>query len=90
MAITKKTKVFKSGNSWAVRLPSGFSFTAETVYITRDDATGAVTITEQPHASAWDAFFKLRDETLVPADYMADRPLNQPTVPGGIFDDWKE
>jgi antitoxin VapB len=90
MSITRQTRVFKSGNSWAVRLPAGFRFRSDVVYISRDDATGTVTISEQPGSAAWDAFFRLRDETDVPPDFLADRPLNQPARAGGIFDDWKE
>lgn len=90
MSFTKQTRVFKSGNSWAVRLPAEFRFKSDVVYITRDDATGTVTISERPVSAAWDTFFRLRDEADVPSDFLQDRALNAPLKPGGIFDDWKE
>lgn len=90
MSITRQTRVFKSGNSWAVRLPTGFRFNSDIVYITRDDSTGTVTISERPASAAWDAFFQLRDETVAPPDFLQERPLNRPEDGGGIFDDWKE
>jgi antitoxin VapB len=90
MTITRQTRVFKSGNSWAVRLPAEFRFRSDVVYITRDDATGTVTISERPLSAAWNAFFHLREASDVPPDFMEDRPLNRPAEPGGVFDDWKE
>ncbi|CAM3573185.1 AbrB family transcriptional regulator [Bordetella sputigena] len=90
MSITRQTRVFKSGNSWAVRLPAGFRFNSDIVYITRDDSTGTIMISERPISPAWDAFFKLRDETVVPADFLKERPLNSTGNSDGIFDDWKE
>ncbi len=33
----KKTKIFKSGNSLAIRLPKDYQINAEEVYITKQD-----------------------------------------------------
>ncbi len=59
----RKTKIFKSGNSWAVRLPQGFQFDFNEVEIfKRGDE---VIIREIPH-NLKDAFTLL---TKLPADF---------------------
>jgi hypothetical protein len=48
--------------------------------VTGDDpVTGA--------SNAWRDFFALRDQTAVPADFMNDRPLNEPLKPREFFED---
>ncbi len=76
MIKTRIAKLFKNGASQAVRLPVGFRFDGEEVYITRDDATGDVVLSKRPGAKTWNEFFDLLHSIDVPADFMQDRPLN--------------
>jgi antitoxin VapB len=87
MIETRVAKLFKNGASQAVRLPVEFRFEGGEVYITRDDATGDVVLSSRPGAKAWNEFFELLHAVDVPADFMADRPLNVLPQVRGIFDD---
>lgn len=87
MIETRIAKLFKNGASQAVRLPVEFRFEGDEVYVTRDDATGDVVLSNRPGAKAWNAFFELLHTTGVPADFMAERPLNASPQAQGIFDD---
>jgi antitoxin VapB len=84
---TRVAKLFKNGASQAVRLPAGFRFEGDKVYVTRDDATGDVVLSNRPGAKTWGEFFELLQEVDVPADFMAKRPLNVLPQEKGIFDD---
>ena len=75
---TKTAKLFVNGGSQAVRLPAEFRFDgAEEVYVRRDAVTGDVILSAKPTSNAWSDFFAFRDQAQVPADFMADRPLNE-------------
>jgi antitoxin VapB len=87
MIETRIAKLFKNGASQAVRLPAGFRFEGNEVYVTRDDSTGDVVLSHRPGASAWRGFFELMDAVDLPADFMAERPLNVMPQERGIFDD---
>lgn len=87
MIETRIAKLFKNGASQAVRLPSDFRFEGDEVYVTRDDATGDVVLSKRPGAKTWNEFFELLHEVDVPADFMAERPLNVLPQERGIFDD---
>lgn len=84
---TRIAKLFKNGASQAVRLPADFRFEGNEVYITRDDATGDVVLSNRPGARTWNAFFELLHEVAVPADFMAEHPLNALPQERGVFDD---
>jgi antitoxin VapB len=86
MLETRIAKLFKNGSSQAVRLPVEFRFEGDEVYVTRDDATGDVVLSNRPGAKTWNAFFELLHATDVPADFMAERPLNVLPQEQGIFD----
>ena len=45
---TAIAKVFRNGRSQAVRIPAEFRFKTDQVYIERDEATGAITLSENP------------------------------------------
>ena len=63
----KTAKIFMSGRSQAVRLPSEFRFEVDEVYIRRDETTGDVVLSARPGSSYRD-FMKLRDQCgLVPS-----------------------
>lgn len=84
---TRVAKLFKNGASQAVRLPAEFRFEGEEIFVTRDDATGDVVLSNRPGAKTWGAFFELLHAVDVPAEFMAERPLNVEPQTRGIFDD---
>ena len=59
MKKTQTAKLFKNGSSQAVRLPSDFRFNSHEVYISRDETTGDVVLSNRPDAGAWKDFFDL-------------------------------
>lgn len=87
MIETRIAKLFKNGASQAVRLPAEFRFEGEEVYVTRDDATGDVVLSNRPGAKTWSDFFELLRSVDVPTDFMAERPLNVAPREQGVFDD---
>ena len=46
--MNQKAKLFKCGQGQAVRLPEGFRFDSEYVYINRDKKTGNVILSQKP------------------------------------------
>jgi antitoxin VapB len=87
MSDTRIAKLFKNGASQAVRLPSEFRFEGDEVYVTRDDETGDVVLSNRPGAKNWGEFFELLHIIEDTTDFMADRPLNVLAQDHGIFDD---
>lgn len=87
MSDTRIAKLFKNGASQAVRLPSEFRFEGNEVFVTRDDATGDVVLSNRPGAKIWNEFFELVHTLDDTADYMSDRPLNVSAQEQGVFDD---
>ncbi len=82
----KTAKLFVNGGSQAVRLPAEFRFdaTAE-VYIRRDAVSGDLILSAKRTGHAWRDFFALRDQADRPADFLAERPLNEPLKARGVF-----
>jgi antitoxin VapB len=66
-----KAKLFMTGGSQAVRLPSEFRFEGTEVDIRRDPATGNVVLSK-PMAS-WDDYFSLVQSLHLPNDALAER-----------------
>ncbi len=87
MIETRVAKLFKNGASQAVRLPAEFRFEGNEVYVTRDDATGDVVLSNRPSIKTWSEFFELLHTVEVPDDFMADRPMNVLPADHGVFDD---
>lgn len=87
MIETRVAKLFRNGASQAVRLPIEFRFEGSEVYVSRDDATGDVVLSNRPGAKTWGDFFELLREVDVPADFMAERPMNTLPQASGVFDD---
>jgi antitoxin VapB len=87
MSNTRTAKLFKNGASQAVRLPAEFRFEGDEVYVTRDDRTGDVVLSNHPGARTWADFFDFLRSIDVPDDFMADRPMN--VLPHGrsVFDE---
>jgi antitoxin VapB len=87
MIETRIAKLFKNGASQAVRLPAEFRFEGDEVYVTRDDATGDVVLSNRPGVNTWSEFFELLRSIDVPADFLTERPLNVVMRESGVFDD---
>jgi antitoxin VapB len=83
----RTAKLFKNGRSQAVRLPAEFRFRGDEVYVTRNEATGDVVLSDRPGTKIWGDFFDLIHSLDVPPDFMADRPMNVPCQTSGVFDD---
>jgi antitoxin VapB len=84
---TRIAKLFRNGASQAVRLPAEFRFEGGDVYVTRDDASGDVVLSNRPGIKVWEAFFELLHTVDTPAEFMATRELNGLPQASGVFDD---
>ena len=71
MPQTRKSRVFMSGRSQAVRIPAEFRFTSDEVFVRRDPQTGDLILSQAP--STWNEVFNTLDEAQFPADFMAER-----------------
>jgi antitoxin VapB len=89
MLQTRRAKLFKNGASQAIRLPAEFRFNTEEVYITRDDETGDVVLSNHPGAKAWTVLFDLLRHTDCPVDFMRERPMNDNPLERSLFDEDK-
>lgn len=69
-----KAKVFRSGNSQAVRLPAEFRFDVDEVFIERDGDK----VILSPHPTSWDEFFASRVRPT--EDFMNERCDTPPQV----------
>ena len=87
MPETRTAKLFKNGASQAVRLPAEFRFDGDEVFATRDEITGDVVLSTRPGAGTWGEFFQLMRTIDVPADFMAERPMNIAPVERDVFGD---
>jgi antitoxin VapB len=86
MAKTRIAKLFKNGASQAVRLPAEFRFKGDKVYISRDEKTNNVILSEKPGAGVWEDFFEFMKTVDIPDDWMKDRPMNRiPTNDRTLF-----
>ena len=54
---------------------------------TRDGTSGDAVLAQRPGAKAWSDLFALLHSIEVPADFMAERPLNVAPKARGVFDD---
>ena len=91
MVQERKAKLFQNGGSQAVRLPADFRFEGEDVYVTRDEATGDVTLSARPRRDRWTEFIAYRDSLDLPDGdldiYMSERPMNRPVSRRSVFED---
>jgi antitoxin VapB len=67
-------KIFMTGRSQAVRIPTEFRFDVSEVYISRDELTGNVVLSARPNS--WSGLFDL-DASEVPADFMTEADRQQ-------------
>ena len=61
-------KIFMTGSSQAVRLPKQFRIDASEVWVSRNDATGEVTLQPKPKPDDLDGFFALLGAAPVGSD----------------------
>jgi antitoxin VapB len=85
MAQTMTAKLFRNGASQAVRLPAEFRFEGTEVFISRDEATGNVVLSERPGIREWEELFRELREIPETPEFMADRPMNQIPEERDIF-----
>ncbi len=85
MTETKIAKLFKNGASQAVRLPVEFRFDGDKVYISRNEVTGDVILSSCPGSNTWSDFFEFTRSIDVPADFMAERPMNIASQERNLF-----
>ena len=84
----KTAKLFANGGGQTVRLPAEFRFDAsDEVFIRRDTVTGDVILSARQTRNSWHDFFALRDQAEVPADFMNERPRNEPLKPRELLED---
>lgn len=91
MAAERKAKLFQNGGSQAVRLPADYRFDGDEVYVTRDEATGDVTLSTRPRHNVWKEYLAFRDSLDIPQEdldaYMDERPMNQPASWRNVFEE---
>ena len=70
MAEAKKARVFMSGRSQHVTIPSEYRFHSSEVSIRRDPRTGDIILSEGP--GSWEDVFAALDAAPVPDDFLSD------------------
>lgn len=66
-------KIFHSGHSQAVRLPKAFRLAGDEVWISKNEATGEITLTPKKARSEIDALFQLIATAEIPETFLAER-----------------
>ena len=66
-------RIFHSGHSQAVRLPKAFRLAGYEVWISKNEATGEITLTPKKALSEIDAMFQLIESAEVPETFLAER-----------------
>ena len=66
-------KIFHSGHSQVVRLPKAFRLAGDEVWISKNEATGEITLTPKKALSDIDALFQLIESAEVPESFLAER-----------------
>jgi antitoxin VapB len=82
MSQAEKARVFMSGRSQAVRIPSAYRFTTDEVYIRRDPQTGDLILSQSP--GSWPEIYRSLDEAGFPDDFLADRAQGLPQEREGL------
>jgi antitoxin VapB len=70
-SLPRTAKLFRNGRSQAVRLPAGFRFPCNEIFIRQDPITGDVILSRRPQS--WESFFQLRSAATAPDDFLADQ-----------------
>ena len=80
-------KIFKAGNSQALRLPKAFRLDAHEVLLDKNETTGVITITPKPAVNGLEAFFALLESAPMTEEFLQPRSDIETPDP---FADWKE
>lgn len=80
-------KIFTTGNSQAVRLPKAFRMDATEVWVTRNEASGEITLQPKPHPDELEDFFRLLDAA--PKDSAEFLPSRDDAPADDPFADWR-
>ena len=80
-------KVFMTGNSQAIRLPKPFRVNVSEVWITKNDATGEITLKPKPERDDLEAFFAQLRAMPVTDEFLLARDDAYSPNP---FDGWAE
>ena len=77
MPQVEKARVFRNGRSQAVRIPAGYRFKTDEVYISRNDKTGDLTLSEnKPKPSIKEVFAML--DAAGAGEFELERDLSPP------------
>ncbi|MGI8988743.1 MAG: antitoxin [Bryobacteraceae bacterium] len=76
MTKIEKARVFMTGRSQAVRIPAGYRFSTDEVYIRRDAQSGDLILSQAP--GGWEEIYAGLDEAGVPDDFLEDRAQGSP------------
>ena len=87
--MTATAKLFKAGNSQAVRLPKAFRMPGQEVWINKNPVTGEITLKPKANKQSLEAFFDLLDKVKMPKDYLAKRS-DAGQKPRNPYADWKD
>ena len=77
MPTVRTAKLFRNGGSQAVRLPAEFRFDGDEVYVTRDDRTGDLVLSERPPLRTIRDYYERVGYLEEEVEFMNDRPLNR-------------
>jgi len=81
-------KLFTSGRSQAVRLPTAYRFDTAEVFIRRDPQTGDVILSRKP--ATWDGFFAALQGADIPTDFLGEDERRQVAPERDPFEGWSE
>lgn len=84
----RTAKLFTTGHSQAVRLPKAFRLPGTEVWISKNEVTGAITLTPKPEKTALEEFFALLEAAPLPEAFLSDRD-SHPDEPRNPFEDWQ-
>jgi antitoxin VapB len=70
MAKIAKARVFMSGRSQHVTIPSEYRFTTDEVYVRRDPESGDLILSQAP--ANWDEIYTALDNAAFPDDFLAN------------------
>lgn len=79
-------KIFKAGNSQALRLPKAFRLDTNEVLLEKNEVTGVITITPKPVVNGLEAFFALLESAPVTEEFLQPRTDTDSPNP---FADWE-
>ena len=82
MAHVEKARVFMTGRSQAVRIPSAYRFTTDEVYIRRDPQSGDLILSQAP--GGWDEIYAALDKADIPDSFLSEREQGPPQEREGL------